>query len=37
VIRYDKAGVRKAEPLVAAFAGLERLDAHGRSVRIRVR
>ena len=37
VIRYDKAGVRKAEPLVAAFAALERLDAHGRSVRIRVR
>ena len=35
VIRYDKAGVKKAEPVVAAFAAMEKLDAHGRSVRIR--
>jgi histidinol dehydrogenase len=27
--------VKKAEPTVAAFAAMEKLDAHGRSVRIR--
>ncbi len=37
IIRYDKASVKKAEPVVAAFAAMEKLDAHGRSVRIRVR
>jgi histidinol dehydrogenase len=36
VIQYDKASVKKAEPIVAAFAAMEKLDAHGRSVRIRV-
>jgi histidinol dehydrogenase len=35
VIEYDRKSVRKAEPIVAAFAAMERLDAHGRSVRIR--
>jgi histidinol dehydrogenase len=35
LIRYDKASVKKAEPVVAAFAAMEKLDAHGRSVRIR--
>jgi histidinol dehydrogenase len=35
LIRYDKASVRKAEPVVAAFAAMEKLDDHGRSVRIR--
>jgi histidinol dehydrogenase len=35
IIRYDKPAVRKAEPVVAAFAAMEKLDAHGRSVRIR--
>ena len=35
LIRYDKASVKKAEPTVAAFAAMEKLDAHGRSVRIR--
>ncbi len=35
LIRYDKASVKKAEPAVAAFAAMEKLDAHGRSVRIR--
>jgi histidinol dehydrogenase len=35
IIRYDKASVKKAEPIVAAFAAMEKLDAHGRSVRIR--
>lgn len=37
LIRYDRASVKKAEPVVAAFAAMEKLDAHGRSVRIRVR
>jgi len=37
VIRYDRASVKKAEPIVAAFAAMEKLDAHGRSVRIRTR
>jgi histidinol dehydrogenase len=35
LIRYDRGSVRKAEPIVAAFAAMEKLDAHGRSVRIR--
>jgi histidinol dehydrogenase len=37
VIKYDRASVKKAEPLVAAFAAMEKLDAHGRSVRLRTR
>lgn len=35
IIRYDKRSVKKGEPVVAAFAAMEKLDAHGRSVRIR--
>jgi histidinol dehydrogenase len=35
VISYDRASVKKAEPTIAAFAAMEKLDAHGRSVRIR--
>lgn len=35
VIRYGRAAVRRAGPTVAAFAAMERLDAHGRSVAIR--
>jgi histidinol dehydrogenase len=35
VIKYDRASVKKAEPIVAAFAAMEKLDAHGRSVRMR--
>jgi histidinol dehydrogenase len=35
VIKYDKASIKKAAPVVAAFAALEKLDAHGRSVKIR--
>lgn len=35
IIRYDRACVKKAEPTVAAFAAMEKLDAHGRSVRAR--
>jgi histidinol dehydrogenase len=35
VIKYDKPSIKKAAPIVAAFAALEKLDAHGRSVKIR--
>ncbi len=35
LIQYDRASVKKAEPIVSAIAGMERLDAHARSVRIR--
>ncbi len=35
LIRYDKVSVKKAAPIVAAFARMEQLDAHGRSVSIR--
>ncbi len=35
VIRYDRASVKKAAPVVAAFAAMEKLAAHGRSVAIR--
>ncbi|MBM3852702.1 MAG: histidinol dehydrogenase [Verrucomicrobia bacterium] len=35
VIKYDRASVKRGGPVVAAFAAMERLDAHGRSVRIR--
>ena len=35
IVGYSRGSVRKAEPIVAAFAAMERLDAHGRSVRIR--
>lgn len=36
LIRYDRKTVKKGEPVVAAFAAMERLDAHGRSAKIRV-
>jgi histidinol dehydrogenase len=36
IVRYERANVKKAEPTVAAFAAMEKLDAHGRSVRIRL-
>lgn len=35
LIRYDRQSVKKGEPIVSAFATMERLDAHGRSVKIR--
>lgn len=35
LIRYDKRSLKKAAPLVAAFARMEQLDAHGRSVSLR--
>lgn len=35
IVQYDRASVKKGEPIVAAFAAMEKLDAHGRSVKIR--
>ncbi len=37
VIGYAKTTIKKAEPVVSAFAAMEKLDAHGRSVAIRAR
>ena len=36
VVRYDARSLRRAAPTVAAFAAMERLDAHGRSLAIRL-
>jgi len=35
LIRYDAKSVRRGEPVVAAFAAMEKLDAHGRSAKVR--
>lgn len=35
IIRYGKTSIKKGNEVVAAFAAMERLDAHGRSVKIR--
>jgi len=35
IVRYDRASLRRAEPVVAAFAAMEQLPVHGRSARIR--
>jgi histidinol dehydrogenase len=35
LIRYDAKSVRRGEPVVAAFAAMEQLDAHGRSAKVR--
>ena len=37
LIRYDSRSLRRAGPVVASLSGMERLDAHGRSVAIRLR
>lgn len=37
IIRYDAKTVKKGNEVVAAFAAMERLDAHGRSVALRAR
>ncbi len=37
VVRYDRGSVKRGEPVVAAFAAMEHLDAHGRSVKIRTK
>lgn len=34
-VKYDAKTVKKGNEVVAAFAAMERLDAHGRSVRLR--
>ena len=36
IVRYGRASLRRGERVVAAFASMERLDAHGRSARIRL-
>jgi histidinol dehydrogenase len=35
LVEYDRASLRRAVPIVRAFAAMERLDAHGRSATIR--
>lgn len=35
ILKYDKASIKKAAPIATAIAGMERLDAHARSVKIR--
>ena len=37
LVQYDRSSLVRAAPVVAAFAALERLDAHGRSVEIRTK
>jgi histidinol dehydrogenase len=37
VVSYEAADVRRAAGTVASFAAMERLDAHGRSVKIRTK
>jgi histidinol dehydrogenase len=37
IIRYDEKTVKKGNEVVSAFASMEKLDAHGRSVAIRAR
>lgn len=37
LVRYDAKSVRAGNKVVAAFAAMEKLDAHGRSVEIRTR
>ncbi|GDY17231.1 histidinol dehydrogenase [Verrucomicrobiota bacterium] len=36
LVRYDLASLRKAASVVDAFARMERLDAHGRSLKVRL-
>jgi histidinol dehydrogenase len=37
IIRYDAQSIKQGEKIVAAFAKMEQLDAHGRSVSIRLK
>lgn len=37
VVRYDAESLSRAAPSIDAFATMERLDAHGKSVRIRLK
>jgi len=36
LVQYDKASLKKAAAVVDAFAKMERLDAHGRSLKLRL-
>jgi len=36
IVRYDAAALKKSLPIIEAFCGVEGLDAHGRSVSLRV-
>jgi len=36
LVRYDAVSLRKAASVVDAFARMERLDAHGRSLTVRL-
>jgi histidinol dehydrogenase len=36
IVRYDEKSIRAGEKVVRAFAGMEKLDAHGRSASIRL-
>lgn len=36
-VRYDKASLKKAEAVVEAFAKMESLDAHGQSLKVRLK
>ncbi|HUJ43197.1 MAG TPA: histidinol dehydrogenase [Opitutaceae bacterium] len=36
LLHYRRGSLRRAAPVVAAFAAMEQLDAHGRSVEIRI-
>ena len=36
LVRYDRRSLQKAASVVAAFAGMESLDAHGRSLQVRL-
>ena len=37
IIRYDKASLKKSLPIIGTFCQVEGLDAHGRSVSIRIK
>jgi histidinol dehydrogenase len=37
VVRYDEASLKRAAPVVEAFARMENLEAHGRSVAVRAK
>jgi histidinol dehydrogenase len=36
LVQYDPASLKKAAGVVDTFARMERLDAHGRSLKIRL-
>ena len=36
IVRYDEASLKNAAPVVEVFSRLEQLDAHGRSLSVRL-